>query len=407
MAQAAQRPFYPPFEHVEPTREDVPFVSLGVVDLSRWQDGPEGLAARQDLANDLEEAIRTQGFFFLEGHGFAQDKLDYLQAVSQAILDLPEDVKEKFPAGSKQSDGDDYQDKAKLGAERGSGFKPRGYWSGVAGVRDQIEHWNWRDLLHPTLREQHRYPDIVQQHLPEAVEYFSHLHLNVVRKLSSLFDLILEIPEGSTWSLFEVEPDHPERSGGGFGRAMLYHGQSAEEDAKAEGTWLRGHSDASALTFITSQPMASLQFRDYADGQWKYVGHRPGALVVNIGDRLEFLTGGYAKATIHKVVTPPKDQRGRRRLGLIYFCDIKPNVFIDPETINSPKLQRLGYASQPGWDKITGEQWDDQKAKAFGKSDLNAVAGDAPKEFYIYGRLAERWHHRSAQKGEAPSASAS
>lgn len=131
----------------------VPFVELGVVDLSKYRDGAEGLAARQALAADLEAAITTQGFFFLEGHGFAQDKLAYLQSVSQAILDLPLDEKAKFPAGAAQSDGDSFEDKTKLGAERGSGFKPRGYWSMQAGVRDQIEHFNYvrRFLSLPSL----------------------------------------------------------------------------------------------------------------------------------------------------------------------------------------------------------------------------------------------------------------
>lgn len=171
-------------------------------------------------------------------------------------------------------------------------------------------------------------------------EYFSFLHNDLVRKLSNLFDLILEIPEGSTWSLFEVEPNHPENSGGGFGRAMLYHPLTEEEEKKSENTWLRGHSDASALTFITPQPIASLQFRDHADGEWKYVGYRPNAFVVNVGDRLEFLTGGYARSTIHRVTRPPSDQRGHRRLGLIYFCDIKPNVYIDPDTIKRQVVLR-------------------------------------------------------------------
>lgn len=90
------------------------------------------------------------------------------------------------------------------------------------GVRDAIEHINYRDLLHPTLRNKHSYPPLVQQHLPEIVEYFSFLHLNVVRKLASLFDIILELPEGTVWDLFDVHEDQPELSGGGFGRAMLY-----------------------------------------------------------------------------------------------------------------------------------------------------------------------------------------
>lgn len=141
--------------------------------------------------------------------------------------------------------------------------------------------------MHPTLRNQQAYPDLVRRHLPETTEYFSYLHLNVVHKLSSLFDIILELPEGTIWSLFDVTEDRPEISGGGFGRAMLYHGMSADDEKKTKGDWLRGHSDASSLTFITPQPMASLQFRDYHDGEWKFVGYRPNALVVNLGDRFE------------------------------------------------------------------------------------------------------------------------
>ena len=35
---------------------------------------------------------------------------------------------------------------------------------------------------------------------------------------------------------------------------------------------------------------------------------------------MEFLSGGYYKATIHRVVQPPVDQRGYERLGVFYFC---------------------------------------------------------------------------------------
>ncbi|GAA6052027.1 hypothetical protein JCM3770_002328 [Rhodotorula araucariae] len=383
---------YPPFEHVHPTKEQLSFVELGVVDLSRFEEGPAGLEARKALAAELGEAVATQGFFFLEGHGFPAGQLDYLQAVSQAILDLPLEEKEKYPAGSAQSDSDAFDDKTRLGAERGSGFKPRGYWAMQQGVRDQIEHFNFRNLLHPTLRNQQALPPLVRQHLPEIAAYFSYLHLNVLRKLSTLFDIILEVPEGTVWTLFDVTADRPELSGGGFGRAMLYHGMSAADELKTNNTWLRGHSDASSLTFITSQPMASLQFRDYHDGEWKYVGYRPNALVVNIGDRFEFLTGGLFKSTIHRVVSPPEDQRGHRRLGLIYFCDFKPSVLIDPLTLSSPRLDRLGFVKPAEWSRITGEEWDDQKAKSFGKQAINDREGDEPQPFYIYGRLAERWH---------------
>jgi len=204
------------------------------------------------------------------------------------------------------------------------------------GVRDQIEHYNLvspdvslppsssslisripfqRNLLYPTVRESQRYPPLVRQHLPDFVDYISYLHYHVIPKLCTLFDIILELPEGTFWNLCSINPDRPEESAG-FARAMLYNPMPEEDEKKTANTWLRGHSDASYLTFITSQPMASLQVRDYTDGQWKWVGYRPNSLVVNTADTLEFLTGAYFKSTIHRVVSPPKDQRDHRRLGV-------------------------------------------------------------------------------------------
>lgn len=81
----------------------------------------------------------------------------------------------------------------------------------------------------------------------------------------------------------------------------------------------------------------------------------------------------------------------------VYFCDFKPSVLIDPLTLSSPKLDRLGFTKPAEWERITGEQWDDVKGKSFGKSkindrEINGREGDEPNELLIYGRLAERWH---------------
>lgn len=87
--------------------------------------------------------MSKQGFFFLEGHGYPKEQLDYLQAISQAILDLPLDQKTEYSAGAQVSEDDSLTDISKFGAERGTGFKVRGYWGMQHGVRDQIEHYNW------------------------------------------------------------------------------------------------------------------------------------------------------------------------------------------------------------------------------------------------------------------------
>lgn len=69
---------------------------------------------------------------------------------------------------------------------------------------------------------QHSYPPIVYEHLEEVAEYYRYLHFVVLRKLCVLFDIILEVDEGTTWQLLDVVENEPAKSGGGFGRAMLY-----------------------------------------------------------------------------------------------------------------------------------------------------------------------------------------
>lgn len=56
---------------------------------------------------------------------------------------------------------------------------------------------------------------------------------------------------------------------------------------------------------------------------------------------MEFLSGGYYKATIHRVVQPPEDQRGHPRLGLFYFTMPDDDVLLVPHA-ESPVLQRQG-----------------------------------------------------------------
>lgn len=56
---------------------------------------------------------------------------------------------------------------------------------------------------------------------------------------------------------------------------------------------------------------------------------------------MEFLSGGYYKATIHRVVQPPVDQRGLARLGLFYFTLPNDDVRLVPVS-GSAVLEKYG-----------------------------------------------------------------
>lgn len=62
--------------------------------------------------------------------------------------------------------------------------------------------------------------------------------------------------------------------------------------------------------------------------------------MVNIGDAIEFFSGGYYQSTIHRVRQPPNDQRNQPRVGVIYFVTPHDDVELRP-IIESPLVQSM------------------------------------------------------------------
>ena len=102
--------------------------------------------------------------------------------------------------------------------------------------------------------------------------------------------------------------------------------------------------------------MAALQVRT-PEGDWKWVKPYPESITVNIADSLTFLTNGYLKSSIHRVVAPPPDQADVDRIGVLYF--LRPEDSLELKPVQSDVLERLGYtrstdASAVG---VTAGEW--------------------------------------------------
>lgn len=345
-------------------RGDYDLIEIPPIDLSLYRDGPNGFDSRLKLAKVLEKSATSYGFFKLVGHGITEEEFSKLKSIGQSIFELPNDEKSNFLAGTKPF----YQEKKReLGVIRGNGFKPRGYWTYTDDTKDNVEFFNVRHFLHDDIFfNEIEYPEFVLNNLEDISNYFKYLQFKVLKKVLTLFDLILELREGTLWdNYFKVIDKDIFNSGGGFGRFIFYHEVDDKYNMSTNKTWLRGHTDASALTFIISQPILSLQIKEYNTPQWKYVTHTPNALIVNIGDAFQQLTGGYFKSTIHRVLTPPEEQKKYKRNTVIYFCDPSLTTYVDPEALQSPKLNRLKIMSPPGSQKITFSEWDEAKGKFF------------------------------------------
>ncbi|KIJ16378.1 hypothetical protein PAXINDRAFT_75534, partial [Paxillus involutus ATCC 200175] len=145
------------------------------------------------------------------------------------------------------------------------------------------------------------------------------------------------------------------------------------------------------ITILCSQPVAALQILS-RDGKWRWVKHIENALVVNTGDALDFLTGGYYKGTIHRVVQPPQDQQQYTRLGVFYFIMPDDDVKLIPMR-ESPLLQRVGInprcedSAAP-----TMEVWRKGRTIAYGQSELKSGPEKGIQEETINGVLVKHWN---------------
>ncbi|KAG6843843.1 hypothetical protein H0H93_016908, partial [Arthromyces matolae] len=125
-------------------------------------------------------------------------------------------------------------------------------------------------------------------------------HFTLLRTMLFILADGLGIPPDSFWNLHCNLPgmcseDIQTRD---LLRQALYHPPTEEDRAKSNGLWLRAHTDRGSLTFLYSQPVAGLQV--FVNGAWKYVRHYPNGILVNLGDAVEFTTGGLLKAALHR-----------------------------------------------------------------------------------------------------------
>lgn len=211
----------------------------------------------------------------------------------------------------------------------------------------------------PELARTH--PEVIEEHREEIESFQRHIAQDTVQKLLTLIALVLELPEDALTNghkYDDVSDCHL--------RYMIYHARSAEENAKFQNVYSKGHTDFGSLTLLFRQPIAALQILA-PDGSWKWVKPYPGSITVNIADVLQFWTNGYLKSSVHRVVAPPADQAHLDRLGLLYF--LRPAHDLDLKVVDSPLLKRLGLKSEDDASKegIKAGDW----VKARVKGNLN------------------------------------
>lgn len=104
----------------------------------------------------------------------------------------------------------------------------------------------------------------------------------------------------------------------------------AQLEPPPEGTVRAGaHEDINVITLLLGAEEAGLEVK-HRSGQWLAVNPPPGALVVNVGDMLERLTGGILPSTTHRVVNPGPARARFPRYSTPFFLHFAPDIVIEP-----------------------------------------------------------------------------
>ncbi|KAJ7898077.1 hypothetical protein B0H13DRAFT_2234343 [Mycena leptocephala] len=324
--------------HIAPptTQEKLDYADLAVIDLSEAQDAK----GRAESAIQVSEALRTHGFFTVINHGYTSSQIERMFDVA----DVPfsgVDSEEKQLYTAKMEEAGSYQ-----------GYKPRQYW-----VIFIVNSFSFQIIITSALNRdvtKRQHPEAVRPFLSEIEAFARHTHFNVL---------------------------HP----------ILSYPRSQTEELKTKNVWLKGHTDIGSISVLYSRPVSALQILGQ-DGKWKWVKHIENGLVINAGDTLEFISGGYYKATIHRVVQPPVNQRNFTRLGFFYFCMPDDDVKLVPFA-NSPVLQRVGIVRRcDDADAPMMEAWRRGRTSAYGNTQLKASDEDKVEEEVINGMVVKHYN---------------
>ncbi|KAL4816197.1 hypothetical protein BDW67DRAFT_175686 [Aspergillus spinulosporus] len=304
------QPYSPP----PPTKENLNWATLSALDLSLLSQ-PGG---KETLAKQVLSFINQHGFFYVTNHGLTPTQIHKQYAIAKSFFSLP--LEEKLKHVSNTAAGD----------FRASNHSRRGSWA-----------------------HERPHPQVILDHYEEIKVFSLHIHNKILLPLLRLFAFVLELDEEALVNLHRYEEPGLE-----YLRYMVYHPRSEKEDLEAGNLWAKGHTDYNTLTFLFHQPIAGLQVLS-PDGEWRYVRSDPDKIVVNIADALEYLSGGFLKSTVHRVVRPPADQVDQDRFSLIYFARPEARVLMKP--LESPLVQSVGISLDKGYVKalegVTAEEW--------------------------------------------------
>jgi isopenicillin N synthase-like dioxygenase len=280
---------------------------IPVIDVLPLQGGDD-VACRR-VADELCEAARTVGFFYIQNHGIPQMQLDEMFLVARRFFAAP-DTEKRTVAISPFHRG-----WLEIGATKMSGsdepdLKESFVW-GLDVPSDDPDFLAGGRLLAPN-----QWPAFMPEMRAQLMAYFHATQRCGQRLLTAFADGL-----GIKSDYFLTRCDKP------VSRAALIYYPPRSPETQNPKYGAAPHTDYGTLTLLAQDDVGGLQVRG-TSGVWVAAEPVDGTFVVNIGDLLARWSNGRFESTPHRVV----NARGKERYSVAMFVDPNWNSIVEPVT---------------------------------------------------------------------------
>lgn len=332
-------------------------------DLQQWHNTAGDAAERQTMAESLCQACHDVGFFLLTNHGIDSALIDAVFDLSRNFFDLP-------LADRKSID--------KRASRHFRGWESEGseYTNGRPDIREQIDLWSEHEpRAKDALPAYHRLLGPNQWPSEALVPGFESALNAWFRDMGQTADeLMVVLATG-----LGLSPDHFDKAFGTERMALTKLIRYPETPAGQFG--VNAHHDAAFLTLLSPGTTPGLQI-ETAEGSWMDVPLVPGALVVNLCEILQSITGNYLLATPHRVITQTPRQSAAYFHGPSLDMELAPIElparFVEA-VANSPRHHGAGFmARAEETDAGVGDMSSDHRPAVYGEQLWNYFCRSYP-----------------------------
>ena len=324
-------------------------MSLPIVDVAPLLAGRDD-AAVASVASDIGRACEEDGFFYVTGHGVDPRPLERLarQFFARPLVEKMEIAMARggvawrgyFPVGGELTSGrPDLKEGLYLGAELGPDH-PRV----KAGT---------------PLHGANLWPRSVPELRGAVLEHIARMTA-VSQAIARGLSLSLSLAPDHVFSHYTSDPTVLFR---------IFQYPPAIDSPALDGWGVGEHTDYGLLTLLVQDEAGGLEVKTRKEG-WISAPPIEGAMVANIGDMLDKLTGGRFRSTPHRV----RNRSGRERISMPFFFDPGWDARLVP--LHSPRadLDRWDHADVHAFDGTYGAYLARKVARVFPKLFADVIA---------------------------------